>query len=224
VQADGSVIYFERFSATLQAPNFDFRKFPFDTQEFFIRVDSIYPERFFSFELKKDFSEVGKKLGEEEWVVTKFITSVGTTRELYGRSNSRFMFRFWGKRHLNYYIFRIFLPLLIIIIVSWVIFFLRDYGKRVDAAAGNLLLFIAFNFVISQELPRLGYLTFMDLMLVSTFLVTALVLILAVALKRLVTEGKEALVFRIDKYIIILYPVAYIGTLLAVILFSRYWH
>ena len=224
VQADGSVIYFERFSATLQAPNFDFRKFPFDTQEFFIRVDSIYPERFFSFELKKDFSEVGKKLGEEEWVVTKFITSVGTTRELYGRSNSRFMFRFWGKRHLNYYIFRIFLPLLIIIIVSWVIFFLRDYGKRVDAAAGNLLLFIAFNFVISQELPRLGYLTFLDLMLVSTFLVTALVLILSVALKRMVTEGKEALVFRIDKYIIILYPVAYIGTLLAVILFSRYWH
>jgi hypothetical protein len=116
--------------------------------------------------------------------------------------------------------FRIFLPLLIIIVVSWVIFFLRDYGKRVDAAAGNLLLFIAFNFVISQDLPRLGYLTFLDLMLISTFLVTAIVLILAVALKRMVGDGKEALVRRIDKYVIIFYPLAYIGTLLAVILFS----
>jgi hypothetical protein len=224
VQADGSVLFFERFSATLQAPNFDFRRLPFDTQEFFIKVDSIYPERLFSFELKKDFSEVGKKLGEEEWVVTKFGTRVGSTRELYGRSTSKFLFHFWARRHLNYYIFRIFLPLLIIIIVSWVIFFLRDYAKRVDAAAGNLLLFIAFNFVISQDLPRLGYLTFLDLILISTFLVTAIVLILAVALKRMVTDGKEALVLRIDKYAIIFYPLAYLGTFLTVTLFSQYWH
>ena len=220
VQADGSVFYFERFSATLQAPNFDFRRLPFDTQEFFIRLDSIYPESFFVYQVKPGFSAVGKKLGEEEWVVTKFDTGVSTTTELYGLPTSSFIFRFWASRHLSYYMFRIFLPLLIIIVVSWVIFFLRDYGKRVDAAAGNLLLFIAFNFVISQDLPRLGYLTFLDLMLISTFLVTAIVLILAVALKRMVGDGKEALVRRIDKYVIIFYPLAYIGTLLAVILFS----
>jgi hypothetical protein len=224
VQSDGSVLFLERFSTTLQAPNFDFRRLPFDSQEFFIRVDSIYPESYFSYELKKDFSGVGKKLGEEEWVVNKFDTSIGSTRELYGRSTSRFVFNFWARRHINYYIFRIFLPLFIIIVVSWVIFFLRDYGKRLDAAAGNLLLFIAFNFVISQDLPKLGYLTFLDLILISTFLVTALVLILAVALKRLVADGKEALVLRIDKYVIILYPLAYIITLVAVTLFSQYWH
>jgi hypothetical protein len=221
VEADGSVIYFERFSATFQAPNFDFRRLPFDTQNFFIRLDSLYSEQIFNFQVKRNYSEVGKKLGEEEWVVTKYEPSVSTTRELYGVLNSKFMFSFWAKRHLNYYIFRIFLPLLIIIVVSWVIFFLRDYGKRVDAAAGNLLLFIAFNFVISQDLPRLGYLTFLDLLLISTFLVTALVLILAVALKRMVGDGKEALVLRIDKYVIMFYPLAYIGTLLTVVLFSR---
>jgi hypothetical protein len=224
VQADGSVFYFERFSATLQAPNFDFCRLPFDTQEFFIKLDSIYPESFFVYQVKPGFSEVGKKLGEEEWVVTKFDTGVSPTMELYGMQTSSFMFHFWAQRHLSYYMFRIFLPLLIIIVVSWVIFFLRDYGRRVDAAAGNLLLFIAFNFVISQDLPRLGYLTFLDLMLISTFLVTAFVLFLAVALKRLVEGGKEALVRRIDKYVIIFYPLAYIFTLLAVILFSMWWH
>ncbi|MEJ2673234.1 MAG: hypothetical protein P8168_13750 [Deltaproteobacteria bacterium] len=224
VQADGSVFYFERFSATLQAPNFDFRRLPFDTQGFFIRMDSIYPESFFIYQVKPGFSEVGKRLGEEEWMVTKFDTVVRPTMELYGLPTSSFMFRFWAQRHLNYYIFRIFLPLFIIIIVSWVIFFLKDYGRRVDAAAGNLLLFIAFNFVISQDLPRLGYMTFLDMMLISTFLVTALVLFLAVALKRLVTDGKETLVLRIDRYFIIFYPLAYIGTLLTVILFSVWWH
>ena len=100
-------------------------------------------------------------------------------------------------------------------------FFLRDYAKRVDVAGGNLLLFIAFNFVISQDLPRLGYLTFLDLILISTFLVTAIVLVLAVALKRMVSDGKEALVRRIDKYVIIFYPLAYIGTVLAVFLIFK---
>ena len=83
------------------------------------------------------------------------------------------------------------------------------------------MLFIAFNFVISQDLPRLGYLTFLDLILISTFLVTAIVLVLAVALKRMVSDGKEALVRRIDKYVIIFYPLAYIGTVLAVFLIFK---
>ncbi len=221
VQSDGSVIYFERFSATFQAPIFNFRKLPFDTQNFFIRIDSIYPVEWFIFEVKDGYSGVGKKLGEEEWVVTKFDTSVGSTRELYGRFNSKFMLDFWAVRHLNYYIFRIFLPLLIILMVSWVIFFLKDYAKRVDVAGGNLLLFIAFNFVISQDMPRLGYLTFLDLILISTFLVTALVLVIAVALKRLVADGKGDLVLRIDKYIIIFYPLAYILALLVVFLIFK---
>ena len=41
------------------------------------------------------------------------------------------------------------------------------------------LLFIAFNFTISNDLPRLDYLTFIDIILVSTFVVTSLVIILA---------------------------------------------
>jgi hypothetical protein len=82
------------------------------------------------------------------------------------------------------------------------------------------LLISSFNFVISQDLPKLGYLTFLDLIPISTFLVTAIVLILAVALKRLVADGKESLVLRIDKYVIVFCRLAYILTLLAVTLFS----
>jgi hypothetical protein len=219
VFADGRVIYLERFSVTLQAPDFDFRRFPFDKQQFFIRVDCVLPAWLYVFQDMEGYSAVGGELGEEEWVIAGFDTEI-TGAEAAMRPVSRFNFRFEATRHLNYYLFRIFLPIFIIITVSWVIFFLKDYDKRLDASAGNLLLFIAYNFTISSDLPRLGYMTFMDAILISGFVVTALVVVLSVFLKRMIDAEKKRFVRRIDKYVILFYPVAYIiGVFLVAMLF-----
>ncbi len=211
VSPNGDALYFERFSATLQAPDFDFRLFPFDSQLFFIRVDSLLPEQFFRFEDLPGFSGVGKQLGEEEWLVTGFTTRVTQELSSTGFTSSRYSFRFEATRHLNYYLIRVFIPLAIILTVSWVIFFLKDYGKRVDFAAGNLLLFIAFNFTIGNDLPRLGYLTLLDRLLVSAFLVTSLVMIISVFLKRADALGKDAWVRTVDRYVIFAYPLVYLA-------------
>jgi hypothetical protein len=207
----GDALYLERFSATLQAPDFDFRRFPFDTQQFFIRVDCLYPEEFYTFADLAGFSEVGKQLGEEEWIVTKFDTSIESDKSSTLQPVSRFNFRFEARRHLTYYMFRIFLPLLVIIAVSWVIFFLKDYAKRVDVSSANLLIFVAFNFTISGDLPRLGYLTFMDSLIVSGYVVTSLVLIFNVLLRRMELTGKMLWAEKIDRYMLWIYPSFYVA-------------
>jgi hypothetical protein len=212
IRPDGETAYLERFSTTLQAPDFDFRDFPFDVQKFFIRVDLLAPEWLFVLRDIEGYSEVGEKLGEEEWVVTEFETSFAQSNIL-NRPVSRFNFGFSAKRHIAYYIFRILLPLTVIIAVSWILFFLKDYAKRVDAAGANLLLFIAFNFAISNDLPRLGYLTFLDTLLISAFLVTAVVLILSVYLRRQDMRGRQDFVAKVDRYVITFYPLAYLGTI-----------
>jgi hypothetical protein len=102
-------------------------------------------------------------------------------------------------------------PVAIILIVSWFTFFLQDFGKRIDVAAGNLLLFIAFNFTISADLPRLGYLTLMDTILISAFIVTSLVVVINVYFKRQEQRGKVEQIRRIDRYLVWLYPLAYIA-------------
>ncbi|HCB50260.1 MAG TPA: hypothetical protein DEP47_12250, partial [Chloroflexi bacterium] len=62
VQSTGETSYVERFTATLQAPDFDFRQFPFDKQKFFIRLKSVFPEEFYVYSDLEGYSGLGEQL------------------------------------------------------------------------------------------------------------------------------------------------------------------
>jgi hypothetical protein len=202
---EGSARYFERFTTTFQAPDFKFSQFPFDKQQFYVRLRSLFPEEFYSYQNNQEITGMGDQLGEEEWIVTETETTI-----TYEDNSPQFNFRFEAKRYLTFYITRIFIPLILIIIVAWITFFLKDYGKRVDVTAGNLLLFIAYNFTIANDLPRLGYLTFFDKVLISTFFISVLMVVYNVILKRLEVSDREETAHKIDRYMIWIYPVVYL--------------
>lgn len=217
---DGSATYLERFTTNFQAPDFDFKKFPFDKQQFYMHIDGIFSEDTYIFQDDPLFTEIGSQLGEEEWTITDSGVTISSEEFSTATLTSRYSFGFKATRNLSFYLIRIFLPIGIVIIVSWFSFFLKDFSKRVDVAGANLLLFIAFNFTISNDLPRLGYITFMDAILISTFVITAFVVVFNVILKRLEVAGKVELANRLDTPMIWLYPLSYV---LAVVLIVWYF-
>ena len=224
VDPDGKAVYVERFTAILQAPDFDFTGYPFDTQRFFIAIETQWPVSVMSFVPNHEFSRLGDQLGEEEWVFDGGTVEVTSQVNLFDSSASRIIFSFNAHRHVWFYILRIIIPLLIIVVVSWATFFLRDFSKRVDISSGNLLVFVAFNFTISNDLPRLGYLTFMDTVMAAAFIITGLTVVWNVFLRRLELVGKEHSARVVDSYTLWIYP----GAFIAVILFSwdhffRHW-
>ncbi len=208
-EPNGHLTYFERFSTNFQV-DFDFRKFPFDIQQFPIRVDMLYPKEYYYFTDLTDFSEISQEHGEDEFIITSFDTSVSDVQSSNKSTVSRFTFQYEAPRHLNYYVLQVFIPILLIVAISWWTFFLKDYNKRIEVAAGNVLLFIAFSFSLAENYPHLGYMTLMDAIMAMIFIVNALVLIYNVYMRRLEMAGEVSRADKIDNVMDWLYPVLYI--------------
>jgi hypothetical protein len=214
VYPNGTATYFERFWVTLQAPDFDFRNFPFDHQQFYVRILCMYREEVYHYIAWDEKNSVGEQLGEEEWMVTSYSTNVTSLKV--NDYNSLFSFGFVAERHISFYLVRFFMPILIILGLTWITWFVRDYSKRITIAAGNLLLFIAFSFTIGDDLPRLGYLTTMDKILISTFIWTALVVTYNFYMSRLTEKRRDELSLKIDKVLVWGFPFAFILTYLLI--------
>lgn len=208
----GRVRYYEKSSLTLQAPYFNFTRYPFDHQKFYLEVVSLYPDRLVSYSVLDDLSGLGGLLGEEEWILENPRMELSLVEGLSGQPSAKVALAFEGRRHVMYYALRIFLPMLVLVTVSWAIFFLNEYRKRAEIAGGNLLVFVAFNWAVSEDLPRLGYLTFLDFLLQWMFVVTGAVIVFNIMLSRIKASGRGDFAHRLDTYAIMwIYPLGYLA-------------
>ncbi len=79
IEPSGLTTYRERFTVTLQAPDFDFRFYPFDRQQFHVRINLDVPTEAFRFEATGQPSDIlgDPTTGEEQWSVVN--VTQGTT-------------------------------------------------------------------------------------------------------------------------------------------------
>ena len=209
VQPDGHAVYLERITTNFQL-NFDFQRYPFDWQDFYIHVDLLGPESQYYLVPSEDFSEIDPDNGEDEFILGDFDTSVESVISSRMFPTSRYSFHFGAPRHLEYYIFRIFIPVLLIILISYITFFLKDFTRRIEVATGNVLLFIAFSWSLAEDYPRMGYLTFLDAIMAITFIINTVVVLYNVYLKWLETNEKREQAERIDRVADWVYPIGYV--------------
>ncbi|MBC8755246.1 hypothetical protein H2O64_11215 [Kordia sp. YSTF-M3] len=179
IYSDGTVEYEERFFATCST-NMDFTKFPFDTQVYKIEVEAFsYGSKKITFKNPKLFLEHDHSdyLGED-WefvnsdarVITKkyefMDENVNSEKNLY----SRVIFEVKAKRLSGYYEWQVLFPLLIIILASFSIFWIKEFGSQIGVGFTLMLTVVAFNFYSASILPKLPYNTFIEYVIIVGYI------------------------------------------------------
>ena len=74
-------------------------------------------------------------------------------------------------RRYGFYIWKVFLPLLVMVAVSWTVYWmnLEDFGNQILVAITTILTVIAFAFSIEASLPRVPYVTYIDAFLLCCY-------------------------------------------------------
>ncbi len=117
-------------------------------------------------------------------------------------------------RKRTFYIWKVFAPLIGIVALSWVVFWMSEdaLGRRAGVSATAMLTIVAYQFFLSTSLPRVAYLTTMD---VFTLLSFALI-VLSMGVNILVTRDKiqrSGSGPRIDRLCRLLLPASYFAAL-----------
>ena len=75
------------------------------------------------------------------------------------------------ERNYQYYIFKIICPIILILLVSWSVFWIhpKELESKLTITIVCLLSLIAYNFVIDNDLPKLSYLTIIDYIVLLSY-------------------------------------------------------
>jgi hypothetical protein len=167
VAPSGDVTYVERFNAELSA-RFELRRYPFDTQDLEIFVHPFVADaNQIVFTLRDanvwTASEFTTYSSLAQWDLRVLTPTLHVHREMTGLI-AGVRFGIQVTRRSAYYLWKVFVPLVLMVCVSWGVFWVepRDLSSQVQISVTTILTVIAFAFAISSSMPRVPYLTYID--------------------------------------------------------------
>ena len=172
---------------TTLTSKFNFKAFPFDTQVLSLELTNFREEIPIEQKgLKSSFieSDFEKKLQIPDWkIVSKdIIPSHYISDYHYGEKRSMTSLQLRIERNYFYYVYKILIPIFIILIVAWSALWIKPehLEARLTITIICLLSLIAYNFIVDKDLPKLEYLSLMDYIILISYLFAAVPTIFSV--------------------------------------------
>ncbi|HMB54194.1 MAG TPA: hypothetical protein VKU40_12815 [Thermoanaerobaculia bacterium] len=219
VGANGFVAYDERFNAAI-VQDFDLDAFPFDAHEVSLSIEPFtYDGSAVAFVAPEaEYDPISWQ--PTEWRINRseVLVDDGAYEEGYGFSSATLFLEI--ERVSAHYMWKIVLPLLLIICVSSSVYWLDlerfpDPGDRLSVAFTAILTVVAFDFVTADSLPKLGYTTLLDQVLILAYLFAALN-VAGVVVTTALSKRRPAAAQRLVTALRWLYPPAFVVCLLVV--------
>ena len=158
VQPDGTVRYVQRYVGSFSQPLL-LHEFPFDQHKFKILfMASSYSSDEVQFVPEKMWVDRGllyaasilSDISLPDWEILEFKTENTPFKVFEDYAMAGYAFEFSANRREEYYVLKVILPLLFIVMMSWVVFWIDpEYsGTQIGVASTSMLTLIAYRFAI----------------------------------------------------------------------------
>ena len=212
IHPDGRVEY-ERQLTVQIATELDLRKLPFDTQALQIELESFqHLAGAVELVLPPDNLRITTRISLPQWQPGKLTAEVKPVfREVYGETYSRATVTLEVKRHTQFYIWQMMVPLGIVLGMAFAVFFLppNDLSDRMSVIIASLLTVVALSYSLHSGLPKISYLTVIDWFFVLAYAFLGLAMAGMVWIST-VYQRDEARALRYDRVLRWAYPGAYL--------------
>ncbi len=192
IAPDGQVTYYQRVWGQFSQP-LKLHDFPFDEQTFNIQIAAAgyQPDEVALIRKLERATGIADVISLSDWEVLKWKAETEPYSPVPGVHLAGFVFSFEAKRYKGFFIIRIIIPLLFIVAMSWIVFWIdpKESGSQISVAITSMLTLIAYRFAIGTSLPNISYLTRIDYFILgATFLVFASLIEVIITLNLARTE------------------------------------
>jgi hypothetical protein len=220
VDPDGTVIYRQRYVGLFTQP-LRLQSFPLDRQDFRIQFVAIryrpnevmfVPDENWIRDGLPQAAGIARSITLPDWTVEKWDTKASVYALTPGLQYSGYVFEFTASRNVQHYILKVILPLVLIVMMSWSVFWTEptNSNTQFSIAVTSMLTLIAYRFAVDTQLPRLPYMTRLDVFfLISTLLVFfSLIEVLVTT----ILDNNDQLVRakKLDRYCRVIFPAVFL--------------
>jgi len=130
----------------------------------------------------------------------------------YRKAHDVVTFSFKADRRAGYFIGKVIIPLLLIVAMSWVVFWIdpKAFGTMISVAITAMLTLIAYRFAVGANLPKVDYMTRLDLFILGSSIMVFTSLIQVLITSHFANSDRLALARNIDLWCRWLYPLLFI--------------
>jgi gamma-aminobutyric acid receptor subunit beta len=219
VDAEGTVVYRQRYVGSFTQP-LHLQSFPFDKQMFRLHLVAV---RYSPAEVKfvpdqkwidaglKQAGGISPSITLPDWTINKWDIKTLNYSLVPGIEYSGYIFEFTASRNVQHYILKVILPLILIVMMSWIVFWIdpRETSSQISVAITSMLTLIAYRFAIDSQLPRLAYTTRLDAFILTSTLLVFFCLIEVLVTTILHNNQRTAPAKKIDRYCRVIFPLIF---------------
>jgi len=197
VSPDGTIVERARYVGTISS-RMHLYDFPLDRQV--VKIEAVCASRQ-PVTLTLDRSTTGKAsdFTVADWDIGGYEASE-TSFQALDRAIPSVVFQIEATRHFGYYLWKVIVPLALIVFMSWSVFWIDPgaFAPQIGAATASMLTLIAYRFALGNLVPKISYFTRMDIFITGATIMVFFALLQAILTSRVASKGKTKFAQRLD--------------------------